>query len=44
MKVYQNVKAWQKSHRLTLAVYAVTAGFPADERFGLVSQVRRSAA
>ncbi len=44
MKVYQNVKVWQKSHRLTLAVYAVTAGFPADERFGLVSQVRRCAA
>ncbi len=44
MKVYQNIKAWQKSHRLTLALYAATAAFPADERFGLVSQLRRGAA
>ncbi|HET9476108.1 MAG TPA: four helix bundle protein [Dehalococcoidia bacterium] len=29
---------------LTLAVYAATAGFPSEERFGLISQLRRSAA
>lgn len=43
MRVYQNIKVWQKSHCLTLAVYTVTSRFPADERFGLVSQLRRSA-
>lgn len=43
MRVYQNIKVWQKSHGLTLAVYGATSRFPADERFGLVSQLRRSA-
>lgn len=43
MRVYQNIKVWQKSHSLTLAVYAATSRFPPDERFGLVSQLRRSA-
>lgn len=35
---------WEKSHRLTLAVYKVTRSFPSDERFGLTSQMRRAAA
>jgi four helix bundle protein len=28
---------------LTLAIYKVTRGFPVDEKFGLISQMRRSA-
>jgi four helix bundle protein len=44
MKVYQNIKVWEKSHKLTLAVYAATASFPSQERYGLTSQLRRSAA
>ncbi|MEX0613676.1 MAG: four helix bundle protein, partial [Pirellulales bacterium] len=35
---------WQKAHALTLDVYRSTRGFPADERFGLTSQLRRSSA
>ena len=33
---------WEKGHELTLAVYKATARFPADERYGLTSQIRRS--
>ena len=33
---------WENAHRLTLAVYAATAGFPGDELYGLRSQIRRS--
>lgn len=33
---------WQKAHQLVLIVYARTANFPPDERFGLTSQIRRS--
>ena len=35
---------WQKSHQLTLNAYRETKSFPADERFGLTSQIRRSSA
>ena len=29
-------------HALTLRIYRVTAGYPDNERFGLVSQMRRA--
>jgi four helix bundle protein len=39
---YRDLKAWQKAHRLTLAVYRGTEHFPKCELFGLTSQIRRS--
>lgn len=39
----KELKIWQKSIDLTIRVYEVSAKFPADERFGLVSQTRRCA-
>ena len=44
MQDFRNVKAWQKAHALTLALYQVTGKFPPDERFGLTIQLRRTAA
>jgi four helix bundle protein len=44
MKDFRNLMVWQKSHQLALAAYRHTDSFPADERFGLTSQIRRSAA
>jgi len=41
---YRDLVVWEKAHRLTLAVYKNTRGFPNDERFGLTSQMRRSSA
>jgi four helix bundle protein len=38
------LQVWQKAHRLTLDMYRVTRSFPAEERYGLTSQLRRSAA
>jgi four helix bundle protein len=43
MQPYTDLKVWQRSHALVLAVYRLTAAFPSEERFGLVSQVRRAA-
>ena len=40
---FQQLEVWQKAHQLALAVYRVTKGFPADEKFGLVVQIRRAA-
>lgn len=42
MQRFTNLKVWQRSHKLVLEIYRVTAAFPEDERFGLVSQLRRA--
>lgn len=44
MQDFRNLKVWQKAHELTLEVYRSTREFPADERFGLTTQLRRSCA
>ena len=41
---FRKVKAWERAHALTLQVYRATSSFPGDERFGLVSQIRRDCA
>lgn len=43
MRNYKKIQAWELSHELTIAVYEASKGFPADERFGLTSQLRRAA-
>ena len=42
MRDFRNLKVWEKSHKLALDVYKVTDKLPNEERFGLVSQIRRS--
>jgi four helix bundle protein len=37
------LKVWERAHQLTLSVYKITQGFPKDEQYGLISQMRRSA-
>ena len=44
MQSFRDLKVWHKSHQLTLAVYKATKSFPADELYGLTSQIRRSSA
>ena len=40
---FHDLIVWQRSIDLAVQVYRETAGFPRDERFGLTSQMRRSA-
>jgi len=40
---YKDLKVWQKAHELALWVYQLTASFPSEEKYGLVSQMRRAA-
>jgi four helix bundle protein len=44
MKNFRDLNVWHKAHQLTLSTYKCTVRFPAEERFGLTSQLRRSAA
>jgi four helix bundle protein len=41
---FKDLKVWQRSHALVLEIYRLTRSFPTDERFGIISQLRRAAA
>ena len=40
---YRDLKVWQQGIDLVEQVYARTASFPSEEKFGLTAQVRRAA-
>lgn len=42
IRSHRDLIAWQKAVELSLAIYSATQRFPTDERFGLVSQLRRA--
>lgn len=43
MNNYRELKVWQDSIQLVMAVYDNLKDFPSSERFGLIDQIRRSA-
>ncbi len=43
IKSFADLNAWKKGHLLVLDIYKITKKFPADERFGLISQMQRAA-
>lgn len=45
MKIFsfEKLTVWQKARKLSIVIYKVTKLFPEDERFGLISQMRRCA-
>jgi four helix bundle protein len=43
LKSFEELEVWKKAIDLTEAVYQASRRWPADERFGLVQQIRRSA-
>lgn len=42
-KPHKKLIAWQKSMKLVVLIYEITKMFPAVEKFGLISQMRRAA-
>lgn len=44
MKTYsfESLKAWKESRLLVKKVYQLTGDFPSEEKFGLISQLRRA--
>jgi four helix bundle protein len=43
MKPHKNIDAWKLSFAFVKDAYKATSLFPAEEKFGLVSQIRRAA-
>lgn len=45
MKIFsfEKLNVWQKARKLSIIIYNKTKSFPDDERFGLISQMRRCA-
>ena len=42
-KPHEQLEAWKFAMQLVKSVYQLTADFPAEERYGLASQMRRAA-
>ena len=40
---FKKLKIWEKGMGLTKLIFSLTKGFPKEERYGLASQMRRSA-
>lgn len=40
---YKELKVWQKSRAFVKDVYVASSKFPPEEKFGVVSQIRRAA-
>jgi len=45
MKTYsfEKLECWQQARQLAVWTYLATKNFPADEKFGMISQMRRAA-
>lgn len=43
MKSYRDLIVWQKAMLLVVEIYQITRKLPDEEKFGLISQIRRSA-
>lgn len=42
IKSFTDLDAWKEGHKLVIMVYKITKDFPNEEKFGLVSQMRRA--
>ncbi len=42
MRNFRKYEVWKKSHHFTIEIYKITKKFPQEEKFGLISQIRRA--
>ena len=39
---WKELEVWKESHELVLDIYKITSSFPNEEKYGIISQLRRS--
>ena len=44
IKSVEELEVFKRAHQVTVKTYKISREFPADEKFGLISQMRRAAA
>ena len=44
IRSHRDLEAWQLAMEIVVEIYRLTKAFPADEKFGLVAQLRRGGA
>ena len=42
MHRYKDLEIWTLSRQFCILIYKITSSFPSEEKFGLVSQLRRA--
>jgi len=40
---FETLEVWQDSKEFAVKIYKITSAFPPEEKFGLISQIRRAA-
>lgn len=43
IKSFTDLEAWKKAHEIVVSIYLLTKGFPKEEMFGIINQMRRCA-
>ena len=43
LQIFKDLEAWKVGHEIVLRIYQYTKNFPKEERYGLISQMRRCA-
>lgn len=43
IKNFYELDAWKEGHKLVIDIYKTTKDFPSEEKFGIISQLRRAA-
>lgn len=44
IETFTDLNVWREGHKLVIMVYRITKGFPREEMYSLVDQMRRAAA